>query len=356
METLLYVAVLMEDEDLFELVLPFAWEKKIPRWFLCQPVIPQTQLASLTPSDALHSMRFTLAEIHDITIEMKLPDMIITRGHSGYKVFSFEAVAILCYRLAFPNRLRSLVAVFGRSSAALSSIVNYMAIYLAHRFRRVLSWDSARIGPQLPAFAAAVHVAGSPLKCVPYFLDGKKVQISRPIRDQRVTYSGHKRIHCESYHALTTPDGIICHIFGPERGRHHDVWLMDRSPLLGHLSLAPFCEYFAYADQGYSPRAQLMVPFKGAVLEPYQRYFNVSMSSVRIAVEWGFGRVSSLWSFTASAKMMASLKSPTGSYFKVAVLLTNIRTCLDEHNQISEKFEECKPPSLREYLARTFIY
>jgi hypothetical protein len=353
--TLMLMGVLMDDEELIEMVLLFELQRST-RVFLSQPTIPTIRYDSehVSDSDALHSMRFTVSEIHILVHEMKLPDIIHTKGHSGYRLYAFEGVAMLCHRLAYPTRLRSLVATFGRCPAALSTIINYMAQYLAHRFRFVLSWDANRLSPLVPQFADAIHRAGAPLQRVAYFLDGKKVQISRPVRDQRVAYSGHKRIHCESYHALTTPDGIICHIHGPVRGRHHDVWVMDDSKLSFHLAQPPFAQYYAYADQGYSPRANLQVPYKGTQLLPYQRHFNVAMSSTRIAVEWGFGRVSSLWSFTSSSRMMCSLKSPTGSYFKVAVLLTNLRTSLHEGNQISDRFENFKPPTVREYLQNGF--
>lgn len=50
------------------------------------------------------------------------------------------------------------------------------------------------------------------------FIDCPKIQICRPFglgSPQRNCYSVHKRMHCLVYQTLTTPDGLIFHLYGP---------------------------------------------------------------------------------------------------------------------------------------------
>ena len=53
---------------------------------------------------------------------------------------------------------------------------------------------------------------------------------------QREVYSsGHKRHHGLRYQAVTTPDGIVVHMYGPVIGRRHDSTMLDLSGLLQHV-------------------------------------------------------------------------------------------------------------------------
>lgn len=45
-------------------------------------------------------------------------------------------------------------------------------------------------------FAAAIEAKGAPLHQCWGFIDGTVRPIARPVRNQRIMYSGHKRIHC----------------------------------------------------------------------------------------------------------------------------------------------------------------
>ena len=91
-------------------------------------------------------------------------------------------------------------------------------------------------------------------------------------------------------------------------------------------------------------------PFKGAYLTVEEQLFNSKMSSVREAVEWGFGRIANLWKFLEFRPSLKVLLSNIGHYYHVAVLLTNIRTIFDQGNQVSMYFG-LQPPTLSEYMA-----
>lgn len=46
------------------------------------------------------------------------------------------------------------------------------------------------------SFASTVHEKGGPLTQCIGFIDGTVRSIARPIVNQRIMYSGHKRVHC----------------------------------------------------------------------------------------------------------------------------------------------------------------
>ena len=63
------------------------------------------------------------------------------------------------------------------------------------RFHHLLdSLDLVWLDPE--AFAEAVHEKGAPLTGCWGFIDGTPRPIARPVRNQRLMFSGHKRTHC----------------------------------------------------------------------------------------------------------------------------------------------------------------
>ena len=55
---------------------------------------------------------------------------------------------------------------------------------------------------------------------------------------------------------------------------------------------------------------------------------NDRMKSVRIAVEWFFGKTSKMFKFTSDGDSKKFLRQPVGLYLPVAVLLSNLHTFL----------------------------
>jgi hypothetical protein len=73
------------------------------------------------------------------------------------------------------------------------------------------------------------------------------------------------------------------------------------------------------------------------------------MNSVRTSVEWGFRLVNQTWGALSYLTLEKLNLSPLETRFKFAVLLRNIKTCVEGTNQIAKYFE-CAPPTLEEYL------
>ena len=68
----------------------------------------------------------------------------------------------------------------------------------SRRFGHLLhNLDLVWLDPQ--AFAEAIFEKGSPLRDCWGFIDGTARPICRPIRNQKIMFSGHKRTHCVKF-------------------------------------------------------------------------------------------------------------------------------------------------------------
>lgn len=296
--------------------------------------------------------RFRRRHIKRLRQALQLPNRIVTYNKS---VFSGEqALLFVLRRLAYPGRLVELSEFFGVSEPELSMVINKTVTILHQRWGRLLDrLDSPWMTrARLDNFCHAIRRAGAPYQNVWGFLDGTINRVCRPVRHQRLLFSGHKRVHCLKYQAVTTPCGLIANLFGPMEGRRHDMAMLDESDLLNqmqlHLTPPGHPDYVVFADQGYAMSRFVQTPYRGNHLNEVHARFNTIMSSLRVAVEWGFGRVDSLFAFCAYKKNLKVLLSPVGTYYRVAVLLTNCHSCL-RRNQISRKFR-VSPPRLEQYL------
>ncbi|KAF0698103.1 hypothetical protein As57867_003465, partial [Aphanomyces stellatus] len=173
-------------------------------------------LADLTDADCRFKFRFNKQQIPELTQLLEVPDPFKTKAR--YRATAVEAVCIMLNRLAWPHRLGSMVQTFGRSREALSSIANETMLHVHSRFGHLLEWDDARINREwMQQCADAIHKHGAPLKTCIGFIDGTVREICRPGKKiQKAAYNGHKRKHAVKYQAVSMPDGLIVHLYGPE--------------------------------------------------------------------------------------------------------------------------------------------
>ena len=100
------------------------------------------------------------------------------------------------------------------------------------------------------------------------FIDGTVLGITRLSGNlaQRVAYNGHKRKHAIKYQAVTTPDSLIQHLYGPLESRRHDWTLYVPSKMDEILPRVLFVQgtrYCIYGDSSYNQRWFIDVPFQG---------------------------------------------------------------------------------------------
>jgi hypothetical protein len=92
----------------------------------------------------------------------------------------------------------------------------------------------------------------------------------------------------------------------------------------------------------------IIAPYRGGVISRNQMIFNKRMSSVRICVEWVFGKVLSLFAYHDFKKNQKLYLQPVGKYYAIAVLLTNCHTCM--YGSETSSFFNIQPPSLQDYI------
>ena len=144
----------------------------------------------------------------------------------------------------------------------------------------------------------------------------------------------------------TMPDGMIAAMFGPVEGRLHDSTMLGLSNLIRMISTF-LPGWFIYGDGAYPLRPELLKPYAGANITPTQAAWNASMSSARIAVEWGFHLVTKLWGFVNYAPRQQVLKTHSAKTYMVAAILTNLHNCC-RPNEVSQCFY-VPPPTLEQY-------
>lgn len=126
-----------------------------------------------------------------------------------------EGLCILIRRLAYPNRLQDLSHVFGRSTAEISYIFNTVLDLIdsiqGHKMENLHQpWLSHA---KLNEMVAAVNQCGAPLANCWGFIDRTVRPICRPQSHQQFVFNGHKRVHGLKFQCITTPDGMIAHVW-----------------------------------------------------------------------------------------------------------------------------------------------
>ena len=95
----------------------------------------------------------------------------------------------------------------------------------------------------------------------------------------------------------------------------------------------------------------LQAPFRNAGrLTEQMELFNMSMSKVRMSVEWIFGDVINDFKFLDFKKNLKMGLSAVGEMYVVGAILRNCLICL-YGNQTVEHFD-VNPPALEDYLNR----
>ena len=274
-------------------------------------------------------------------------------SYNRLKVEPLEALCLMLRRLVFPCRYSDLIPKFSRPVPELSIIFNHMIDYIYDTFAVLMTClDQDWLSPaNLKLFADAVYENGAPLDNCWGFVDGTLRGTTRPGKDQRHMYSGHKRKHGFKYQAVTTPNGLIANLFGPIEGCRHDSFMLYQSELLEKLNThsfapdgSPLC---IYGDPAYPFSLHLQTGFKNPTNDQ-ELIFNQKMSGARVTVEWGFGEVIERFRFTDFTKMQKLGLNSVAKQYVVSAILSNVKTCL--YGCKTADYFGCAPPILENYL------
>ena len=94
-----------------------------------------------------------------------------------------------------------------------NKMVNY--IYDIHG-HRLTQWNHQILQPEaFETYAQAIANKGAALTSCFGFVDGTVRKISRPGKNQRMVYNGHKRVHTLKFQSVAIPNGIVADLYGP---------------------------------------------------------------------------------------------------------------------------------------------
>ena len=203
-------------------------------------------------------------------------------------------------------------------------------------------------------YAEAIKNASAPLDSCVGFIDCTKIMMTRPggsNRDQRACYSGHKRFHCLVYQTITTPDGLLFSLYGPEESRRHDMTLLHNSGISKALSsclLINGRQFYVYGDAGYILRVWMQTVFNYVGASKAETEYNKDMIAVRVTVEWNYKDLKQLWCRNDFSRLLKVRQFPVSLLYVAGALLLNYKTCLENWGQVG-KYCRCKVPTFDEY-------
>ena len=308
----------------------------------------------LSSALCLAYFRFGADEIHRLSEALRIPHVFV--AHDRVKCSGKEALCIMLRRMTFPCRWVELSAMFGRSRAFMSVVVNSLLRFIHNEFSTILTLDSRRLSvTNLRAYSQAVRNQGGPDIPVFGFIDGTFNSVCRPTDYQRAFYSGHKKAHGIKFITICTPDGLTQHLYGPDIGSVHDARMLRESALLeSHLRAIAVDgddKFFILGDQGFPCVQQFVTPFRMPAT-PGEFEFNHALSRVRQAVEWSYKDISSFWKFLQHLQNLKVYHQQVAEHFWVGALLSNCRSCL--YGSQTATFFNLQAPSLEEYLSTAY--
>ena len=94
-----------------------------------------------------------------------------------------------------------------------NTVLDY--IYSIHG-HKITEWNNIVLDPvHLQIYAHAIAAKGAPLENCFGFIDGTVRLVSRPGKNQRILYNGHKRVHALEFQSVVLPNGLIGNMYGP---------------------------------------------------------------------------------------------------------------------------------------------
>lgn len=309
-------------------------------------------LNALSEMQSLRDFRFKKADVG------RLCEMIDWNGpttRNQYNCHPLTATCLFLQRLATTVRWYDVEAKFGLFQSQMSEVFWEVVEKFTDKYSYVLKLRGNFLRERAHRYAQAIQEAGAPLPRCVGFIDCTKIRMSRPGGHgsmQRSCYSGHKRFHCLIYQTITTPDGLMFALFGPELGRRHDLTLYRESgwePIMENFLHIDGVQFYIFGDSAYLLRPWMQRPFFRELATLDEKLFNTAMSSVRVAVEHNYKDLKQYWVSQDFARNLRVKKAPIALLYRASAILLNFQSCLYRRGQIVDRFD-VTPPSLEEYL------
>lgn len=260
------------------------------------------------------------------------------------------ALAILLVRLSYPHRVRDLEAFFGRSYGWISTIFNDVLQHLYRRYNAIIDWHPSLTHERCSQYAGIFEADGGIPGCWGC-IDGTFRAFCRPIRNQRIFYSGYKKKHGFKYQGIVTPDGLILSLKGPIEGKASDITCFRLTNTVIKLEelQTPEEPLFLYGDIAYQSCFGVITGFRRTTrLSQGQTDFNDWHASHRITIEQMFGATVMQWQANTLHTGLRSLSQSVAAWYAISVLFMNCLSCL-RGNCASARYK-INTLSLEEYL------
>lgn len=206
--------------------------------------------------ECLQKFRFKKVDLYRLQSIVQWPIEKNTTKRRRYKTNFIFSFCLMCRRLGTAGRWCSLVKEFGRSEGVLNEIFYESLEYFYETYAHLITtFRDEFVQSRAEIYSNAIEKCGAPYdKCVG-FIDGTNIFIARPRGlQQRATFSGHKRRNGLKFQAISAPDGLILHIYGPMEARRHDMTLFRHSNIGTELERAlriKQTQYNIYGDSAY---------------------------------------------------------------------------------------------------------
>ncbi|KAL1480100.1 hypothetical protein MTO96_051317 [Rhipicephalus appendiculatus] len=195
-------------------------------------------------------------DLTDLLSALLVPEEIVSA--QCVRVPGKEALCMTLRRLSYPNRLCELELLFNRHSSVISSVVSTVLAHMEYYFNHLLADLKTHRWLNLIALENFSEVS-----CIRSTMS--TINVSDLCNCIEM---------CSTLRILQATD------------LYHNLEMLTAGR-----------KYAIYGDPAYPLLPLLIKPFGGTALQPHEAYFNKSMSRVRQAVEWGFGKVASEFAF-----------------------------------------------------------
>ena len=180
------------------------------------------ELDNMSDDECQAEFRFYKNDVCDLMEVLGFPETFTC--YNGLTVDGTEALCILLKRFAYPCRYLDMIPRFARPVSQLCMTSNMVMDYLYTHWSHLLtSLNQPWLSPDnLEIFANGTFQAGGALRNCFGFVDGTVRPVSRPGKNQRVLYNGHKKVHAIKVQSVAVPNGLVANLYGRVEGKRHD--------------------------------------------------------------------------------------------------------------------------------------
>ena len=125
-----------------------------------------------------------------------------------------EGLYMLLKRFAYPCTYGDTILLFGRPVRVICMITKHILDFnYSNHSQLLIEWNNNLLSPNLLDVSAnAVHRKGAALQGCFGFIDGTVRPVTKVGVNQRIVYSGHKRVHSLKFQSVVIPNGMIARL------------------------------------------------------------------------------------------------------------------------------------------------